>query len=177
MPPWAEGRRVDDVVPNFDVFTTAKVLWALVSGQERLSFWYYDRDHYSGGGTYNLEKLFPDRPEMKLANELFSKCIVEHEKECLPSCVELLAEMDSLISCLERKGHLLSASIPRPCLVCGVGRYAEVRGTEVPDLIKSLAGPKRNEFKVFSCNKCGHVQLFRWKAGEIPPAWETAPER
>jgi hypothetical protein len=36
MPAWAQGVRIEDIRPSFDVFTLGKLLWSLVSGQPKL---------------------------------------------------------------------------------------------------------------------------------------------
>ncbi|HJZ73417.1 MAG TPA: protein kinase [Vicinamibacterales bacterium] len=40
MPGWALGMRVDDVKPNFDVYSLGKLLWAMLAGKPRLRLWY-----------------------------------------------------------------------------------------------------------------------------------------
>ncbi len=74
MPPWAQGVRIEDINPTFDVFSLGKVLWSLVSGQPKIIFWYFDNPRYA---QYNVEELFPDAPFIQLANPLFKMCIVE----------------------------------------------------------------------------------------------------
>ena len=59
MAPWANrGRRLADIDPTFDLFPLGKLLWAMVSGQRELPYWYWqDPEH-------NLERLFLDAPGM-----------------------------------------------------------------------------------------------------------------
>ena len=44
QPPWSYSKRLEDVQPAFDVFSLAKVLWAMVSGRPRFPLWYFDRE-------------------------------------------------------------------------------------------------------------------------------------
>jgi hypothetical protein len=81
MPPWASDKRIEDVAPSFDVFSLGKVFWSMLSGKDLMRFWHFADEDYPQN---DLTKLFPDRPEMQLANDLFAKCIVERERECLP---------------------------------------------------------------------------------------------
>ena len=43
QPPWSYGMRLADVQPAFDVFSLAKVLWAMVSGRPKFPLWYFER--------------------------------------------------------------------------------------------------------------------------------------
>ena len=43
QPAWSYGMRLADVQPTFDVFSLAKVLWAMVSGNPKFPLWYFDR--------------------------------------------------------------------------------------------------------------------------------------
>lgn len=95
MAPWANiGRRIEDVNPSFDVFPLGKVLWCMISGQSGLPFWYHSRD------AYDLERLFPNAPEMAVINALLDRCVVEEEEYCLKSGVELLVAVDGALRTL-----------------------------------------------------------------------------
>ena len=84
MPPWAMRMRIENIKPSFDVFSLGKTIWAMVSGEPILLFWYHRREEF------NLETMFPDRPEMALFNDLLDKCIVEDEENCLENAGLLL---------------------------------------------------------------------------------------
>ena len=91
-----------------DLFTIAKVLWALVSGRHKLPLWNFR------GDEFNLEVQFPDAPEMIAVNALLSRCLVERETDCLPSAFELLVEVDALVARLRgRRGSTGHRMRPR----------------------------------------------------------------
>ncbi|MGH9392880.1 MAG: hypothetical protein ACRD1E_01825 [Terriglobales bacterium] len=46
--------RLDDVKPNFDVFSLGKLLWAMVSPKTRMRLWYHDAPEFS------LKTAFPN---------------------------------------------------------------------------------------------------------------------
>lgn len=92
MPPWAMGTRQEDPTPAFDVFTLGKLLWAMVSGRHKLLLWYFRNPEF------NLEALFPRDPRMVEVNRLLDRCIVQEEKDCLPSVVELLEAMTETLA-------------------------------------------------------------------------------
>ncbi len=157
MPPWAAYKRIEEVNPSFDVFTLGKLLWAMISDIPVLPYWYFDHDEY------NLEKKFPHVPYIYMANLLFEKCIVEHESDCIPNATKLLAEIDKILSVIDAKADLIDQKIERVCKVCGVGKYILYIDTDSTQEkirefgISSYAGDK---FKIFTCNHCGHLQLF-----------------
>lgn len=150
MAPWANtGVWIDDVKPSFDVFPLGKVLWSMVSGLPRLPYWYYDRE------PHNVEKRFPEESDMPLINALLKRCVVENERDCLPTAKELLECVDDSLRTIRRGGQLLEEGEPRYCRLCGKGPYR--RRNDLQQL--SFAGnPIR--VRVFVCDSCGHVELF-----------------
>ncbi len=161
MPPWAMGR-IEEITPAFDVFCIGKLLWSMLSGKSFLRLWYFDEDEF------NVEKLFPDSREMRLANQLFEKCIVQFEESCLKDAGELLKEIDKTISRIELGADVLDPSIERICRVCGLGKYQLLTlGTQ--NFGFRPTGP--GKFKIFSCSHCGNVQLFFYE-NRLPKAWK-----
>jgi hypothetical protein len=176
MPLWAQGKRIEDLKPTFDVFSLGKVLWAMVSGQPKLLAHYFSDPDYA---EYDVEKIHPDSSHMRLANKLFAKCIVEREKDCLADAQTLLEEVDHALRIVEAGSDILGKEVQRPCTVCGRGKYeltadADDRMGSLDQfgLGKSQAG----SFRVYVCNECGHVDTFFFKnitgSFEVPPAWE-----
>lgn len=166
MPGWAHGMRIENVKPTFDVFSLGKLLWSMVSGKQILQLWYYNRTRF------NLEELFPDSPHMKLANKLFSKCIVEEEGDCIPNAGKLLEEVDNIISIIESKCDPIGLDVKRKCKVCGIGNY-DLEVNDSPNATRNFglnpAGVRM--MKIFVCSHCGHVQLFSYE-GKLPEAWK-----
>ena len=170
MPPWAMYRLTEDVTPSFDVFSLGKTIWSMVSSKSLLPFWNPRKEEF------NLETMFPDRPEMALFNDLLDKCIVEDEKDCLENAGSLLEEIDSLLSALRLGADPMSDS-ERPCRVCGFGKYQlEVNKDRTKALnfglnIPGVYTPASPAFKIFVCNKCGNIQIFYCQEGDDPPGW------
>ena len=163
MPPWAMRMRIENIKPSFDVFSLGKTIWAMVSGEPILLFWYHRREEF------NLETMFPDRPEMALFNDLLDKCIVEDEENCLENAGLLLKEIDSLLNALRLGADPISNS-ERPCRVCGFGKY-QLTVNRNPTNTYNFGLGRRNTFKIFVCNNCGHVQLFHCLGSDDPPGW------
>lgn len=186
MPGWAYGMRVDEVRPSFDVFSLGKTLWAMVSGKSKLRLWYIFEDEF------NLERLFPDELDMAVLNEILGRCVVEKEKDCLPSARELLELVDARIALLRRRGQILRDGVSRPCRICGRGKYQpaskaeekwsgnrllflppkEIQGRIDPGQLLNF--PKYDAIvttRLYSCEFCGHIELFRYPDGYPPKAW------
>ena len=171
MPPWAHGKRVEDVSETFDVFSIGKVIWSMISGRKYLHHIYFKHDEYD---EYNLEKLFSDNSSMKIVNALLKKCIVESEGDCLPNAEALLKECDRLISYLENGTGLLGNDIERPCKVCNNGMYSKIIDKDngkIKRFFGYYSGATR-DLIICTCNNCGHVQLFHCLDQTDPPAWQ-----
>ena len=166
MPPWAMGIRIEEIKPCFDVFCLGKLLWAMVSGRPILQLWYYDKEQF------NVEEIFPRSKSIKFANDLFSKCIVENETDCIPTASELLEEIDKIIDIIELGADKLNLEIERKCKVCGIGKYLVMSDGNLTRTQNYGLSPRGNmNFMIFECSHCGHVQLFSHK-GSLPKAWE-----
>jgi len=167
MPPWAYGKRVEDLTPKFDVFSLGKVLWAMISGKTVLPLWYHRRPEN------DLTSMFQKDPHVHLINAMLDGCIRENEQDIgYPTAVELLDHVDRLLEIMNRGGELLRKDIPRICRVCGYGRY-ELQVDEKTDPgaaravgIQSMGHVK---WRVFACNKCGNAQMFMMS--EQTEAW------
>jgi len=166
MPPWAMGMRIEDIKPTFDVFCLGKVLWAMVSSRPILRLWYFDRSEF------NLEEMFSNAPSIKFANPLFKKCIVENEEDCLPDANALLEEVDKVLTIVDRNADLIDENIERSCKVCGIGNY-QLTGDRDPIQSRHHGlDPISVAYKIFTCDHCGHVQLFSFR--DDPPAWSSS---
>lgn len=144
MPPWAMGgMRLEEVRPSFDVFSLGKIIWCMISGRAVLRLYYHhDTDH----PDFDVEKLFPNAPEMAWARRLFEKCIVERERACLSNAVDLLDVIDETIEALRYGAQIPQQNMPLRCRVCGTGYYQPAEGL----------GGNLN----LHCNNCGHIQHF-----------------
>lgn len=142
MPPWAEGRRIEDLSSNFDVYSLGKLIWWMVSGSAAtLQREYFEQPQF------NVEQLYPDAEYMDLANELFRKCIVEKEKDCLPNASALLQEVDRLLV------SMASRVEGTTCSFCRYGVYE----------LAYKSNEKSTGLRRFACSNCGNVQLFSSK--------------
>ena len=54
---------------------SAKLLWSMISGLPKLQLWYLHKDQFE------LERMFPDGPDIQWARVILDKCVVEEEKD------------------------------------------------------------------------------------------------
>ncbi len=169
MPPWAVLMRMEEIRPSFDVFSLGKTIWSMVSRTPLLPLWYHRREEF------NLERMFPDKPEMALLNGLLDKCIVEGEKNCLENADLLLENIDSLLRALRLGAGPMGGNFDRLCRVCGFGKYQLFADRDRHKTINYFGLKPANDqvyFKIFTCDNCGHVELFYCRNRSNPPAWE-----
>ncbi len=159
MPQWADlGERLENVGTNFNVYMLGKLLWCMVTGRLKLPREWHRRP------AYDVTVLFPNDPSMHIVNLILDKCLVEEPHQCLNSAKELLDLVDENLPVIEGGGQLLTEGIPRPCHVCGRGKYQRAQldpnvvGQPVVSL--SMAG-KPIGVAVFVCDRCNHVEFFQ----------------
>lgn len=161
QPPWSYGRRLAEVRPAFDVFSLAKVLWAMVSGRPKFNLWYFDDDEN------DLRKMFPDEHAVQFVHEILRKCVVEKEDETkLYDARELLEEVDTTIAALSNGCQVPGRTATMRCRFCGIGTYEQF--DSFPIVGNRGPGHERN---YFVCGYCGHLESFIWPTGRTPPAW------
>ena len=166
MPAWAVGLRLDDVQPNFDVFSLGKVLWAMIAGSPILQLWYHREPRF------NLGEMFPDNESIAFVQTILDKTVVEKPTDCLTDATEFLASVDWAIKALTMKFRIVDGDLIRKCLVCGKGNYKQIVDHDIDQQrnfgLEVVAEPK---FRIFVCTGCGHSQLFYSMDNRQPPAW------
>lgn len=169
MPPWAMGIKQEEVKSSFDVFGLGKILWYMLAQGEILQLWYFKDE------KFNLEKLYPNNQAIKLINAILGQCLVEKERDCLLSATELLKLIDEVLMKIESNADLLTKEdLQRPCRICGVGIYKLVANENITTIRNFGLEPHgSSSFKIFTCDNCGHVQLFHIPANNYkPPLWQ-----
>ena len=163
QPPWSYGMRLADVQPTFDVFSLAKVLWAMVSGHPKFPLWYFDKP------GHDLRQMFQDEPAVKFVHELLRKCVVEIESEMrLHDASELLREVDTVMAALSHGAQLPGRKARMRCRFCGIGTYEK---SENFPIVGNLGTAAKRTY--YLCSHCGHLESFIWM-GNPPPAWEES---
>jgi serine/threonine protein kinase len=161
MPPWADiGGRLVNVDARFDVYMLGKLLWCMVSGRLFLQReWFRDPEN-------DLTMMFREDPHMYMVNTILEKCVVERQNECLSSAADLMLIVGAFVSTLEQGGQLLNDGVPRPCHVCGYGKYhEEISGAGKPmsSMRLWIGGSDTVNLGVqpYVCDQCGHIEFFK----------------
>lgn len=169
MPQWAMGQRIEDVRQSFDIFCLGKVLWSMISGKKILRLWYWQKEEF------NLENRSPRNHALKIIGKIFKNCIVEEEKDCLRTTYDLLDLVDNVIYLIKQHAEVVEEGVTRICRVCGIGEYEYKVNEDRTDSHNFGIEPRgMSTFKIFTCNNCGHVQMFYIEDMERrrPPAWK-----
>ena len=165
QPPWSYGTRLADVQPTYDVFSLAKVLWAMVSGRPKFPLWYFECP------KNDVRGMFPDESAVHFIHEILRKCVVESEDKMeLRNAAAFLDEIDGVIQALSNGCQLPGWERRMRCRFCGMGVYKKICGYEIAGNLHTAH--KRN---YFACSHCGHVELFLWpRDGRPPTAWHDS---
>lgn len=164
QPAWSYGMRLADVQPTFDVFSLAKVLWAMVSGRPKFPLWYFDQPEN------DLRRLLPEEAAVQFVHEILRKCVVELESNAaLQDASQLLVEIDTAIAALSRGCQLPGKNHTMRCRFCGIGTYNSVKS-------HPITGPLHVEYErtFLVCDHCGHLEEFAWPRDKRPPAWNES---
>ena len=165
QPTWTQGKRLARVQPTFDVFSLAKVLWGMVTGQPMFPLHYFDRE------DNDLREMFPDEPAVHFIHEILRKCVVELENEMkVLDAGELLAEVDTAIAAASYGCQVPGWNRRMNCRFCGNGTYQPVDRHPVTGMI----GDTVYERIYFMCDHCGHLESFAWPRDSLPAMWEKS---
>ena len=164
QPSWSYGMRLAEVQPTFDVFSLAKVLWAMVSGRPKFPLWYFDKEEH------DLRRMFPDDPAIQFVHEILRSCVVESEDDMrVHDAGELLVEIETTIAALSHDWQLPGRKRRMRCRFCGIGTYKSTDTFYIAG--NTRADQDRN---YFVCDHCGHVEWFIWPRRQPPPAWDES---
>ena len=164
QPPWSYTKRLADVQPAYDVFSLAKLLWAMVSGRPKFALWYFDSE------DNDLRQMFPDEPGVHFVHKILGKCVVQQEDETkLHDAGELLEEVDTTIAALSHGCQLPGWKRWMRCRFCGIGTYKKSPRDEIAGNVRIMY-----ERTYFVCGHCGHLESFVWPDGSRPPVWDES---
>ncbi len=164
MPPWAMGVRLEEVRPSFDVFSLGKVLWAMISGRTKLRLWYFDRQ------PFDLRDQFPTDERILWIHRLLQGSVREEPEHVWRDANQMLSEMQKVARAVRRGGQVISRGVNRACRVCALGFYELLVAEENVAALNNLGFRPANErLRVFQCENCGHLDVFRVTFN--PRAW------
>lgn len=89
MPPWAIGRRQEEVTFAFDVYALGKILWAMAVGASTCPA------YHSPGALESESRV---QSSAKAIDRILSQCVVAKEEDCLSDADSLLELVDDAIA-------------------------------------------------------------------------------
>ena len=109
---------------------------------------------------------------MEHINRLLDYMIVEDPEE-RRYADQILVLLQDTIRLVQKEFVPIAKDIPAPCQYCGEGFYrlkVDGSATSVHNFgLNSVGG---NEWRVFVCDACGHVQFFRIDQARRKEWWE-----
>jgi serine/threonine protein kinase len=151
---------LDEINFKLDIYPLAKVLWSMIAGRNG-----FLREEFKEDDN-DIEKLFPDDPNMRLVNGLLTKCAARREQNCqLSTAAELLSEVDGLIEKVKAAERYREVGAQTwPCRICGKGVYRDLMGANY--IVKAFrrggpAAEQEIELHIYICDHCRHGELFR----------------
>jgi serine/threonine protein kinase len=173
MAPELEDGRVADVSAKADVYSLGKLYyWMLTGGKifsrEKLRDEAWDLKKriphpYIPGDNYDMEHL------MRLLGSMIAP-----EPAKRPALDEIILAARHTQSLIVRAVNPVGDSIPQRCTYCGWGLYhLAAKGNHVHNFgLNAVGNPN---WRVFVCNMCGHVQMFRLDGIKENNWWNYKP--
>jgi serine/threonine protein kinase len=171
MAPELEDGRVDSVTPKSDTYSLGKILYWLLSG----------------GIVFSREKHRErefDLKQYNLDSELeWNNIYMEHVNRLLDLMIthdpEKRREVDSIRIFIKRTKRLveeqftpISPNIKQPCTYCGYGYYVMKAKGDLSVQNFGFVPIGAPDWRVLTCNRCGHVQSFRVDYAEEKEWWK-----
>lgn len=157
--PELEDGRVEDVSPKSDTYSLGKLLYWLFSGKvfsrEKHRELNWDLKGRNEDSTLGWNNIY-----MEHVNRLLDLMIV-HEPEKRRSVLSVLSLSKLIARLVEKEFTPISSEIKHPCKYCGYGVY-ELNAKTLTNVSNFGLNPVGDpDWRIFTCDFCGHVQMFR----------------
>jgi serine/threonine protein kinase len=161
LPLWHELGKADAVTPATDCYALGKLLWALVTGRQRLP------KVYDG----SILKECSESDGGLWIESVVRSTVVATERECVATAGELLNRLGPIATALKDRSY--SQPIERPrCRVCGLGSYQAVVDFDHNSQRNfGLPVVTRPRFRILACDYCRHVEFFYSESGAEGMKW------
>lgn len=91
MPPWAYGKRLDEINKTFDIYSLGKVLWCMLSGKRKIP-------------SHSYGELPPDSlGQYPAIEKILRKCVSNVEKDVSMDATGLLVEIKNILTNINSK--------------------------------------------------------------------------
>jgi serine/threonine protein kinase len=170
--PELEDGRLDQISTKCDIYSLGKLLYWIISGN-----------------TYSREKHRETKWDIKGANNNtdlgWDNIYLEHINRLLDlmviSDINARRDVDNIliltknaIRLIQKEFTPVSTTIKQPCLYCGQGHYVSRADQGNSAAITNFGMTPRGtvDLRIYTCNKCGHVQMFRVDLAEMRSWWQ-----
>jgi len=167
MPPWSFHGRIDEVRPSFDVYALGKIMWSMIAGLARLPL------TYDAEEALTLPKLGIGGNGISSVDRILRRCVVQKEKDCIPTASEMLVELDRCLQLLTFGGEELDLNGTNRCMVCRKGNYKSIPNGRPDKVLGTGLNPSSAAIvRIRRCDYCGHTQLFSAEDNRsVPTVW------
>ncbi|HEV7902512.1 MAG TPA: serine/threonine-protein kinase [Pyrinomonadaceae bacterium] len=158
--PELEDGRLDKISSKSDTYSLGKLLYWLFSGGKMFSREKHRMLEWDLKGRNDDSALEWNNIYMEHVNRLLDLMIV-NEPENRRSVRTILRVSKKIAKLVEKEFSPISKDIPHPCKYCGYGIYKLQVKTirNVSSFGLNLVGDP--DWRIFTCDFCGHVQMFR----------------
>lgn len=169
--PELEDGRLQDISTKSDVYSLGKLLYWLLSGRIFSREKYRERDWDLKG--YNVDNVLGwHNIYMEHINRLLDLMIVPEpgKRRDVDNILLLLKQTKRLVA---KEYTPIAEDIKQPCTYCGQGFYVLEAKENLDVRNFGFATVGAPNWRIFVCNRCGHVQAFRLdKVNDIEWWWE-----
>lgn len=170
MAPECENGRTNDISIKTDTYSAGKILyWLLSNGKIFSREIHRERDWDLKG--YNTEMpLGWNNIYMEHINCVLDNMIALNPKKRI-SINAFLKDFKQLLRLIEKEFTPIDKNIKQPCTYCGYGYYESkaINNDEVRNFgFEPVGNPN---WRIFTCNMCGHVQSFRIEVAKRSDWW------
>lgn len=168
--PELEDGRIDRISPKSDTYSLGKILYWLLSGGKVFS-----REKHREPG-WDLKGQNPNYPSgwnniyMEHINRLLDVMIVSDPWIRIP-VENILKVLPDITRWVEKEFTPIDKNIKKPCAYCGYGYYV-LKAKGANDIRNFGFNPVgAPDWRIFTCDKCGHVQAFRVDMAQRKDWW------
>jgi serine/threonine protein kinase len=164
MAPEMEDGRVEQITPRTDVYSLGKLLYWLLAGT------IFNREKHREHAWNLVDRT--GNPRFELVNRLLEGMLVAGPgSRLIANAEEVAAATRGVARAFTGPYNVVTPNYPQPCLYCGFGVY---RFAANSNSIYNLLGTQpvgTSNWRVLSCDQCGHLQLFRIDLGSRRKDW------
>ncbi len=165
--PELEDGRSEMIDPRCDVYSLGKLLyWILNQGTV------FARE---GHRTTSRDLVRTQQDgSLEHVNRLLDQLIVLEQEERLSSAAEVKEQALKTREAIRLKHRTIGTKVPQTCTFCGGGDYKLVVKGSPNDVnnfgLRAVGG---NQYLIFVCERCGHVQFFRRDLAKDRQLWDS----